>query len=351
MKYSFLVPVYNVEKYLEQCIESMLGQTYRDFEIILVDDGSTDSSGKICDEYKEKYPDIIKVIHKENEGLVSAREWGIHNANGEICLFVDSDDFIEKNLLETIDPIFVSDESIDIVVFNLSYFDNNKKLPRKVCFCDDFAIIYAQKKRQIYEALMFSVTVSSLCLKAVKTSLFKSDNTDYSIYYKNSMGEDQFRSIHLFTLAEKICYINKPLYCYRVDNFSISRNFDYERIAKKNMLYIYDEFIKYLRIWDIEDSEIVARLQAQWLSGTIYMFNQYYKAAKSGKQRKAVVDFDWDSFVPEITEGNKYISETVLKTYRLIKAKKYFSLYFLYIKNNYHKILKKFLQEKLCKKN
>ena len=86
MKYSFLVPVYNVEKYLEQCIESMLAQTYKIFEIILVDDGSTDASGRICDDYAEKYPEIVKVIHKPNEGLVSSRESGIANASGEVCV-------------------------------------------------------------------------------------------------------------------------------------------------------------------------------------------------------------------------------------------------------------------------
>ena len=84
MKFSILVPVYNVEKYLEQCVESLLNQTYKgEYEIILVDDGSTDSSGKICDKYSENHPDKIKVIHKANGGHTSARLEAIKNAEGD----------------------------------------------------------------------------------------------------------------------------------------------------------------------------------------------------------------------------------------------------------------------------
>lgn len=344
MKYSFLVPVYNVEKYLGQCIESMLSQTYKNFEIILVDDGSTDSSGKICDDYAKQYPEIIKVIHKQNEGLVSAREVGIANADGDVCLFVDSDDFVENNLLESVNAIFSADSDMDIVIFNLAYFENDRKTSRKNSFCDTQCFISVDDKRKLYEALMFSVTVSSLCLKAIKTSLLKRDNTDYSLYYENNMGEDQFRTIHLFTFAKKVCYLNSPLYCYRVDNSSISRNFDYEKISKKNMLYIYNEFVKYLPEWGMNTHEIIERLQAQWLNIMLYTFNQYYKEAKNFNQRKTVVDFDWDSFLPEISADNKHISQSNLKTYKLIKTKKYAALYLLYIKNNYHKIIKNLLK-------
>ena len=96
---SVIVPVYNVEKYLEQCIDSLLSQTYQNFEIILVDDGSTDSSGKICDIYEENNENI-KVIHKKNEGLGFARNTGLLYATGEYVTFIDSDDYADKYLLE-----------------------------------------------------------------------------------------------------------------------------------------------------------------------------------------------------------------------------------------------------------
>ncbi len=96
---SVIVPVYNVEKYLEKCVKSVQKQTYRALEIILVDDGSTDESGKICDELKKK-DDRIKVIHQKNQGLSAARNTGLEQAKGEYVAFIDSDDYIEKEMYE-----------------------------------------------------------------------------------------------------------------------------------------------------------------------------------------------------------------------------------------------------------
>ena len=96
---SIIVPIYNVEQYISKCIESILAQTYRDFELILVDDGSPDNCGKICDEYA-KQDSRVHVIHQENSGLSAARNAGIDDAKGEYIMFVDSDDFITDNMLE-----------------------------------------------------------------------------------------------------------------------------------------------------------------------------------------------------------------------------------------------------------
>ena len=109
---SVIVPVYNVEKYLRACLESIVNQTYRDLEIILVDDGSTDSSGIICGEYAEKDA-RVKVIHKENGGASSARNAGLNIAQGEYITFVDSDDTIE---LDMIDCLLSSVREADVVI-------------------------------------------------------------------------------------------------------------------------------------------------------------------------------------------------------------------------------------------
>ena len=97
MKFSILVPIYNVEKYLEQCLNSLIGQTFRNFEIVLIDDGSKDNSGKICGASQKKYDDMdISVLHKKNEGLISARRAGIKITQREYCVFCDSDDYLNK---------------------------------------------------------------------------------------------------------------------------------------------------------------------------------------------------------------------------------------------------------------
>lgn len=118
---SVIVPIYNVEKYLTSCINSILRQTYRNLEILLIDDGSTDGCAAICDEYKEK-DTRIKVIHKKNGGLSSARNAGIDAATGEILSFVDSDDFIEPDMLEMLYRILCTYDA-DMTVCNFRYVD------------------------------------------------------------------------------------------------------------------------------------------------------------------------------------------------------------------------------------
>ncbi len=99
MHVSIIVPVYNTEKYLKKCFKSITEQTYSNLEIIIVDDGSTDDSGRLCDEYAQ-FDDRVMVIHKENGGLSSARNEGLRNSTGEYLTFVDSDDYISKDFVE-----------------------------------------------------------------------------------------------------------------------------------------------------------------------------------------------------------------------------------------------------------
>ena len=208
MKYSFLVPVYNVEKYLGQCIESMLSQTYKNFEIILIDDGSTDSSGKICDAYAEKYPEIIKVIHKQNEGHTATRQVAIKNAESDVCLFVDSDDYVESDMLETVNKEFAEDSSLDMVIFSFCYSNNGVKSKRKNCVLKGTEVFEGDSKKEIYETLMFTPFINSLWVKATRTDILRNDPTDYSEIYGKMLAEDQYQSIYLVTAARKIKYIS-----------------------------------------------------------------------------------------------------------------------------------------------
>lgn len=98
MKLSIIVPVYNVEKFLNKCLDSLVGQTMEDYEIILVDDGSKDASGRICDDYAERYPELVRVMHIDNGGQGRARNFGIDTAKGEYLGFVDSDDWVETDM-------------------------------------------------------------------------------------------------------------------------------------------------------------------------------------------------------------------------------------------------------------
>ena len=137
---SVLVLVYNVEKTLDRCIQSILNQTFKDFEIILVDDGSTDGSGKLCDDYAKEY-DNIRVIHKENEGLGPTRNAGIKAAKGEFVYHCDSDDWLKEELLEKVYNAITQTNS-DVAVFGYDIFTekNNEIMPYDTICVDDMVL-------------------------------------------------------------------------------------------------------------------------------------------------------------------------------------------------------------------
>ena len=112
-KVSVIVPVYNVEKYLHRCIDSILAQSFTDFELLLVNDGSKDKSGEICDEYAAK-DSRVRVFHKENGGVTSARKLGFDSSVGEYVLFVDSDDYLDKDGIASL--VSLSDDDVDIII-------------------------------------------------------------------------------------------------------------------------------------------------------------------------------------------------------------------------------------------
>ena len=128
MRFSIIVPIYNIEKYVVKCIDSILSQTYDDFELILVDDGSTDNSGKICDEYSQK-DKRIKVIHKENGGIVSARKSGVIVASGDYVVPVDGDDWISPKLLERANSTLQNNDDIEIFCYDyyLAFENRNEE--------------------------------------------------------------------------------------------------------------------------------------------------------------------------------------------------------------------------------
>ena len=127
MQFSIVIPVYNVAPYLRECVDSVLAQNSTDYEIILVDDGSTDNSPAICDEYAEKYSQI-KVIHKTNGGLSDARNFGIKKAQGDYLMFLDSDDFWNReNVLLDLHNI-IKENNPDLIIHELSSFYNSEKI-------------------------------------------------------------------------------------------------------------------------------------------------------------------------------------------------------------------------------
>lgn len=328
MKFSVLIPVYNTEKYLEECLQSVLDQTYQDFEIILVDDGSTDNSGVICDKFQCDFPETIKVIHKENQGLISARRVGIANATGDYCIFVDSDDYIEKELLNELSRVLSQDEAIDVLIYSFKYVQDGKVVKQYSQFAQDGTVWDDSNRKDIIEKLLFSNDVTPIWIKAVKTSLLKSDPTDYSQFYKKNMAEDYLQSLYLITYAKKIVYYYLPLYCYSYNFTSISRNYTYSAIEKQNKIHVYSVLMEYLKLWKMDDTETIRRINARWFNDTMYLFFKCYENAKTKSDKKEILNYNWNSMLPsvDIYAIRDYVTKDYYKVYIFLERKNYVRL-------------------------
>lgn len=208
---SIIVPVYKVEAYLDECIQSIVNQSYNNLEIILVDDGSPDNCPQICDNWAEK-DSRIKVIHQKNAGLAAARETGLLNSSGEYLYFVDSDDYISNNLCEQIMNIF-QQNNVEIVVFDWLAFPktNKKKTP---------------PTEKINERILTShEAISELVLGNINNyfwnKMYKRKVFNEIPFLKNRAWEDMGVMYKIFLNAQKVYCFPEKMYFYRMRNDSI----------------------------------------------------------------------------------------------------------------------------------
>lgn len=219
IKFSIMSPVYNVEKYLDECVESVLNQTYKNYELILIDDGSTDGSGKKCDEYAAKYSQI-KVFHKPNGGLMSARRYALERIDGDWCIFLDSDDLLEVDSLEKIYNYIVTYNS-DCIIYRMSRFFEDKIISNAPL--EEKSPFLISAKRELYSKTLFSSLYNAMWRKAVKRSVFA--GWDYSPFFHISMGEDLLQSLEIYKNANDFLFVNDSLYRYRLNSESITQRY------------------------------------------------------------------------------------------------------------------------------
>ena len=229
-KLSVIVPVYNTEKYLRECIDSILAQTFTDFELILVDDGSTDSSGAICDEYAAKDP-RIQVIHQENGGATVARRSGVSCARGEYITFVDSDDWISKEMY----VVMMAQQPADIIICGIKRATNNGAYDMN-CFIEAGNYDKQKLNESFYPTMLFDYDHCqpgihpSLCNKLIRGETIRNviNDVDDSITY----GEDALCSFACMLDAEQISVIGRSLYYYRDNSESVSNVYNKHMLAK-----------------------------------------------------------------------------------------------------------------------
>ena len=204
---SIIVPIYNVEQYLEKCIESILNQTYQNLEIILVEDGSSDRCGKICDEYAQK-DKRIKVIHKENGGLSDARNVGIKSATGTLIGFVDSDDYIAENMYEMLYNDLKKYDA-DIAICDFQKVAENENILADLIPQKEEAVRILDKKDALYLLIEGNEIKTAAWNKLYKTCLF----IDIE-YPKGRVIEDRATTYRLFDKANTIVMNKKVGYFY-----------------------------------------------------------------------------------------------------------------------------------------
>lgn len=242
MKVSVIIPVYNTEDYLRPCVDSVLAQTYTDYELILVDDGSTDGSGGICDEYV-KHHSGISVVHQQNAGLPAARKVGIAHAHGDYILFVDADDWVDANHLESLVTVAERGQA-DVVVcgFVHEYPQKQVIFPNKPVSKDGKGVIIESLNNTLHAGVVF---------KLIRRNLF----TDYDIKYpKYNFFEDMYLSTEILLNARKIVSTGLTTYHYRYQNASETYNgnmafrFRKYREFRLNMQELFDD----KALWDDE---------------------------------------------------------------------------------------------------
>ena len=247
--FSILIPVYNVEEYVDQCLRSIIDQSFEDYEVIMMDDGSPDSSVEICKNYSNR-DNRFKLYHQVNKGLLLTRRELFKLAGGEYIISLDSDDFFQKDILITLYKT-IQNHDCDMVLFRHQLTDEQgeKISESKVLFPKE-KVFDTKNKEEILKVFFTSSSINSMCFKTVKKEIIDI-NEDYSMY-KDVKGEDALQSIALFRSANKIVSINNCLSNYRSAQNNRSNNF---KIKYLNNLFIvrgkvYDFLLEQQSLYD-----------------------------------------------------------------------------------------------------
>ena len=320
MKYSVIIPVYNVEKYIDRCLKSIISQNYDDLEIIVIDNGSTDSSGSICDTYASEYSNI-SVYHIENHGVGSARNFGLSKARGEFIYFVDSDDYLVGNLFADFADKLVSD--LDLVVF--CYYNSfeedlteksrtEKSLPFKGNYDKDGFI-------KIFKELFLSDMLYTVWNKIYRREFLLENNLSFEQY---KLGEDVRFNLNVYRNVNRIFLSQDSYYVYVIGRKgSAMSSYNPKRIQYQlQELKMVDSLLSdwYLDSFDL-DQTIKARI----------LMSNIYNISKQNTQFSSKVEYVKDICENKDIKSFIHTEENDLKPFinYLLKQKRYSTVLFL----------------------
>ena len=308
---SIIIPVYNIEKYIEECVNSVLVQSYKNFEVILVDDGSKDRSSIICDDLAN-LDNRIKVIHKKNGGLSSARNAGIKASKGDYIAFIDGDDYWDdRDFLK--DVVKCLDESkADFISFGLKKYYENEDFIQDTKYIFDRNLVDINNKKKTLDYLISNnLYISSAWSKIVKRDIIMSNN----LFYKEGiLSEDIDWSARLLIYADKIDVIDRAAYIYRYRQNSISKSLGRKNI--EDLIANIENSISYIPKSDELKYEYMSYIAFQYLTLMIvpnYVNEDLPKEVVSKiKELKYLLRYDLNNKVHKFRLIEKYLGFNIL---------------------------------------
>lgn len=247
MRFSVIVPVYNVEEYLGDCLDSIELQDYSDYEVVIVDDGSTDGSAAIYESFALKANVPVRIVKQENRGLLQARRAGINAASGDYFWHVDSDDTLAPRAMDTVSEI-IDELHPDVVLISLSESSTFETLlpggmPGEQRF-------YTEESLNDVRSAFLDGYIPNMVSKIVRRPCVDVDS-DYSCYGKTQLGEDQLQSLFVLDKMRSVACVREPLYYYRPNASSITANYREGHIAHYSMVKqaVYRQAVKWDAKW------------------------------------------------------------------------------------------------------
>lgn len=301
--FSVIVPVYNAENYLNNCLDSILNQSYLNYELLIIDDGSTDGSLEICNGYQEK-DQRVKVLHKENGGLVSARQYAVQFIRGEYCVSVDSDDWVDINYLLDFSKI-IEKYHPDLICSGLISTDGDTAKEYHPQLAEGF---YRKKEIEtcFYPGLIQDKNAKcydpNICSKAIKTSIYKEKQLLVDPRIRN--GEDATCTRACFLTAESIYVVDHSYYFYRVNRESMTKK---RKPYPWNQKKLVVENLK--RFIDLEQFDFQDQLYRSIVHGEFLIYvSQFYSDKSYFEVRKEICDRLKDPQINEALQKSQFNS-------------------------------------------
>lgn len=289
MKFSIVVPAYNASCFLDACIASVKAQTYPQWELLAVNDGSTDDTLQKLKQYAQK-DERIRVFDQENSGQFFARRRGIENATGDYVLFLDSDDELESDCLAVL-AATLDETDHDMILYTGRSIVDGTATDR--VFGDLGATAKRVDVQWLKESVIRCNELNSLCTKAFRRALLLDDDTDYTSFYGVHYAEDKVQALYPLTKAENIFYIPDRLYRYHFRSDSVIHQVKLERIPTALAGEAFQMLRLYMVQWGMNDEIHEQMLDLYQLRTYIEVYFNARKSCKTNSERKKLRQFPW----------------------------------------------------------